>query len=219
MPLKKYRTLLEIILFWVMPFAPLTFLFFAHKGSLPLTLSMFFLFFPALTMYLVVGIGAGYCKFWYFNTKFNIKGVAITVGLMYSSVVNVGAWLFFNWFESMPVVWVLCVGAFTAITGTVADIFFLASDLFYIKSKKFPLGSNPVKHALSYGPSFFGLVGCWNAVGLITGYVIYNNINVNVFLLFVILPFIFALPFAFFFIKKRAGLNKQKSIKNQSFTS
>jgi len=214
MPLKKYRTLLEIILFWVMPFAPLTFLFFAHKGSLPFSISMFFLFFPTLTMYLVVGIGAGYCKFWYFNTKFNIKGVAITVGLMYSSVVNVGTWTFFNWFESMPVVWVLCVGAFTAIIGTVADIFFLASGLFYIKSKKFPLGSNPIKHALSYGPSFFGLVGCWNAIGLITGYVVYNHINV--FLLFIILPFLFALPFALFFIKKRARLNKQKSIKKQS---
>lgn len=131
---------------------------------------------------------------------------------MYSAVVNVGAWIFFGLFESLPVLWLLGVGVCCAVGGTLVDILLLGSGLFYTKSKKFPVGSDPLKHALSYGPAFFGMVGCWNALGIITGSYLLSFSSLSVYALTPLLSFLFALPFAVFFLRKRFILKKRKLV-------
>jgi len=215
MPFKKYQTLIEILLFWIMPLGLLIFLLTAFNNLISSASSAFFILFPALTMYLVVGIGSGYCKFWYFNTILNFKGVALTVGLVYSAVVNLGAWLLFDLFESRTLLWVLGIGLFCSIVGTIVDIFLLGSGLFYTKSKKFPPGSNPLKHALSYGPVFFGIVGLWNAVGLLTGSYLLDTSSLSAYVITPLLSILFALPFALYFLRK-LSLNKTRRISKNS---
>ena len=60
MPFKSYRTLIEIILFWVMPMTVLSFLYFAFSDIISQAQYVLFLLFPALTMYLVVGVGVDF---------------------------------------------------------------------------------------------------------------------------------------------------------------
>ncbi len=208
MPFKKYKILIEILFLWVFPIVTIFGLYpeFATK-FLP-TISAFMLLFPALTMYLVVGTGAGYCKFWYFTTSYSIADVTPTIGFIYSSVINLSAYLVLPNVELQSLNFIILVGIGTAIFAIFIDIFLLGSGLFYLKSKKHPLGSNPVKHAISYGSWFFTLVGMWNAAGIWLGHYLFTENRFTLPILLLVLPIFFASPFMIYFIKKRNLLKR-----------
>jgi hypothetical protein len=210
MPLKRYRTVIEIVFLWVFPFVTLWTLYEAFKAQHSGEMSLFMVLFPALTMYLVVGTGAGYCKFWYFTTRYSVAGVTPTIGLIYSAVINLSAYAVLPLFTERNGLFILLVGIGTAVLAIFIDIFLLGSGLFYLKSKNHPLGSNPVKHAFSYGSWFFTVVGMWNASGIFLVYDLLTKNPVSVAAWLAIMPLIFALPFMIYFIKKKRTLQKLK---------
>jgi hypothetical protein len=202
MPFKKYRTLIEIIFLWVFPILTIINLYPIFTQQFSSGMSAFMLLFPALTMYLVVGTGAGYCKFWYFTTSYSIKGVTPTIGLIYSAVINLSGYLVLPLLRERALIFILGVGVCTAFMAIFIDVFLLGSGLFYLKSKKYPLGSNPLKHAISYGYWFFTMVGMWNALGIYWAYQLFLSGQFSLLnLLF--LPIVFALPFMLYFLRKR----------------
>ncbi|GMQ30498.1 hypothetical protein [Algoriphagus confluentis] len=210
MPYQKYRTLIEIFFFWLLP---LTVLPWSLSQLIPIysfDLALFLVFFPAITMYWVVGTGAGYCKFWYFTTNYSPAGVMLTIGLLYATVVHSSIPWTLPYMENNPLLFVGLTGLTVSVGGTFIDIFLLGSGLFYLKSKKFPRGSNPIRHALSYGPLFFGIVGVWNALGILLGKWLMESIDQNLVVTLTILPFLFALPFMVFFLFRLRKINLMK---------
>jgi hypothetical protein len=209
MPFKKYRTIIEIFWFWFFPIGVFYFTqpYFAQQFGQ--TFAYFMLFFPAITMYLVVGTGAGYCKFWYFTTSYSPQGVMLTIGLLYSAVANFSCYFVGlvipqeNWWFFIPF-----VGVLNAALATFIDVFLLGSGLFYLKSKTYPLGSDPVKHAISYGKYFFTIVGMWNATGLLIGKALLQN-GSSLAVLLCIMPPLFALPFMIRFLSQYFALKKK----------
>lgn len=212
MPFKKYRTLIEIIFLWAFPIVTMVLLYGEFADKFSPTISAFMLLFPALTMYLVVGTGAGYCKFWYFTTSCSIANVTLSIGFIYSSVINLSAYLALPYVPLQSLNFIFFVGIGTAISAIFIDIFLLGSGLFYLKSKKYPLGSNPVKHAISYGSWFFTVVGMWNAFGIYLGYGLITKNQFNWVVLLLLLPVIFALPFAIRFISQKNKLKKMNLV-------
>jgi hypothetical protein len=208
MPFKKYRLLIEILFLWVLPFASLWVLQIEFTKQFSASMGLFMLLFPAFTMYLVVGTGAGYCKFWYFTTSYSISGVTPTIGLIYSAVINLSVYFFIDLLKEPSWLFMPLVGIGTAIYAIFIDIFLLGSGLFYLKSKQHPLGSNPVKHAFSYGSWFFTVVGIWNALGIFFAYSLWMDISVSVWVLLGIMPLLFALPFMIYFIRKRNTIKR-----------
>jgi hypothetical protein len=202
MPLKKYKLAIELFFCWLLPFASLLFCFNFYEKSLSTEMAFFLVLFPALTMYFVVGVGAGFCKFWYFTTAYAIGGVMLTIGLIYSTVINLATVLFISLLVQKSVLYIPLVGIFTSFMATFIDIFLLGSGLFYLKSKKYPLGSNPVKHAFSYGIVFFGIVGVWNAIGVSLGYYLITDHRASLLACLLILPLLFAAPFMIYFLRK-----------------
>ncbi len=207
MPFKKFKTLIEIIFLWIFPIVTLVSLYGEFAKLFSPSMSIFMLLFPALTMYLVVGTGAGYCKFWYFTTSYSIQGVTPSIGFIYSATINLSAYLVLPFLQEYPLIFIGLVGIGTAIFAIFIDIFLLGSGLFYLKSKAHPLGSNPLKHAISYGYWFFTVVGIWNIIGIYLTYQLFLKGQFSLLLLFV-LPILFALPFMIYFIKKRNTLKR-----------
>jgi hypothetical protein len=210
MPLKKYKLAIELFFCWLLPFASLLFCFNFYEKSLSTEMAFFLVLFPALTMYFVVGIGAGFCKFWYFTTAYAIGGVMLTIGLIYSTVINLATVLFISLLMQKSVLYIPLVGIFTSFAATFIDIFLLGAGLFYLKNKKYPLGSNPVKHAFSYGIVFFGIVGVWNALGISLGYHLITENRASLLKCLLMLPILFAAPFMFYFLWKWRGLKRMK---------
>jgi hypothetical protein len=215
MPLKRFRTIIELLFLWVLPFAALAALYPAFSERFSPSVALFTLLFPAVTMYWVVGTGAGYCKFWYFTTSYSIKGVTPTIGLIYSAVINTAAYMALAHVPLQSVSFVVLVGIGTAVLAIFIDIFLLGSGLFYLKSKKHPLGSNPVKHAFSYGSWFFTLVGMWNAVGIWVGHQLVTESATSLIVPLLVLPLLFAAPFMIYFIWRRGVRNESKLIYGQ----
>jgi hypothetical protein len=212
MPFKKYKLAIEIFWFWLFPIIVFYFTQPYFSQAFGQNFAYFMLLFPALTMYLVVGTGAGYCKFWYFTTSYSPQGVMLTIGLLYSAVVNFSCNCVVliltqeNWWFFIPI-----VGVLNAALATFIDVFLLGSGLFYLKSKRFPLGSNPVKHAISYGKYFFTIVGIWNCTGLIIGKYLLQQGFLLITLL-CIMPILFALPFMIRFLSQYRALKRKNLI-------
>lgn len=137
---KKYRLPIEIIFFWVLPIGVM---YLTHQKFVPIfgeAFAYFMMLFPALTMYLVVGTGAGYCKFWYFTTSYSPQGVMLTIGFLYSAVVNLSNFFVYPLLETQSWLYIPAVGVLTAVFAIIVDIFLLGSGLFYLKSKKSSVG-------------------------------------------------------------------------------
>jgi hypothetical protein len=215
MPFKKYRLPIEIFWFWLFPIGVFYFTQPYFAQAYGQTFAYFMLFFPAITMYLVVGTGAGYCKFWYFTTSYSPQGVMLTIGLLYSAVANFSCYFVGlvttqeNWWFFIPL-----VGILNASVATFIDVFLLGSGLFYLKSKKYPLGSDPVKHAISYGKYFFTIVGMWNCTGLLIGKLLLQQ-GFSVVVLLCVMPFLFAMPFMIRFLSQYFSLKKRKLVYGQ----
>jgi hypothetical protein len=213
MPLKKYKLAIELFYFWIFPFLALWLSFQFISQHVSSVFATFLVLFPALTMYLVVGTGAGYCKFWYFDTRYSIAGVLPTIGLLYSAVMNlITCLLLYYLLAQNQVFFVVFASLISSLSGTFIDIFLLGSGLFYIKSKKYPKGSNPIKHAFSYGFTFFGIAGFANALGVSIGFyqleISKNWVNPTYAIL--ILAPIIALPFVIYFLFLLRKNNAQK---------
>ena len=170
MPTVAYRRAIELFWFWLYPATMLLLVYrhFALNGQ-P-TLGWFMILAPALTMYVVVGTGAGLLRFWYFTTSYSPHGVMLTIGLLYSAVLNPFASLFMNWLPGHPVLFASGVAGGGAVLGTFVDVFLLHTGLLHVKSKHLPVGRKAIRHALSYGPAFFGFVGFVNGLGMAVGY-------------------------------------------------
>ena len=208
MPYKKHKLLIEIFFFWIFPIFCVTFFFNHFEKTVSSNFALFLILFPAMTMYLVVGVGAGYYKFWYFNTKYSISGVLPTIGLLYTSCLSISSFFGESFLVTQSLVYLAFATLGTSLLGTFIDIFLLGSGLFYLKSRKHPLGSNPIKHAFSYGIIFFGIVGFVNGVGIYIGYdmLIVSKTFESPFLLVAICSPIVALPFILFFTYKYLNL-------------
>lgn len=214
MPFKKYRLPIEIFFFWVFPFSILYFTYPIFIENFGKEFAYFMILFPAITMYWVVGTGAGYCKFWYFNTSYSPQGVMLTIGFIYSACINLSNLIVYPLLAQQNWLYVVAVGVFTAVFAIIVDIFLLGSGLFYLKSKKYPLGSNPVNHAISYGKYFFTIVGMWNAVGLFIGYQFIQK-GISVITLLIIMPLLFASSFMIRFLSRFRALKKKNLIYGQ----
>jgi len=206
MPFKDYKVPIEIFFFWVFPIVVVTLSLLYLIRIYGLNLAAFLVLAPVLTMYWVVGTGAGYCKFWYFTTRYSPRGVMLTIGLLYTSVVHLPIIWTQPMLEFSPALFILTTAAVVSLGGTVIDVFLLGAGLFYLKSKKHPLGSDPIRHALSYGPVFFGLVGAWNAALLVCGKTLMETCRWSVAITLGILPVAFALPFILFFLRRHNQL-------------
>lgn len=214
MPFKKYRVPIEIFFFWVFPIVVLYFTHSTFAENFGKDFSYFMVFFPSITMYLVVGTGAGYCKFWYFTTSYSPQGVMLTIGFIYSACINLSNFFVYPLLTQQSWFYVPSVGVLTAIFAIIVDIFLLGSGLFYLKSKQYPLGSNPIKHAISYGKIFFTIVGMWNAVGLLIGYQLIQK-GTSIITLLLIMPPLFALPFMIRFVSQFRALKEKNLIYGQ----
>lgn len=165
-----FRRLVEVFWFWLYPAVVLTLTLQHYALGGQAALGWFMVLAPALTMYVVVGTGAGLLRFWYFTTVYSPRGVMLTIGLLYSAVLNPFAGLLRPFLPDQPWLFVGGIALGGAVLGTFVDVFLLHARLLYVKSKHYPVGSNALRHALSYGPAFFSFVGLVNALGLAYGY-------------------------------------------------
>ena len=170
MPTLLFRRAVELFWFWLYPAAVLLFVHNQFARQQQTSLGWFMILASALTMYLVVGIGAGLLKFWYFTTAYSPRGVMLTIGPLYSAVLNPFALGLIDYLPQNPVVFVAGVALGGAVLGTVVDVFLLHTRLLHVKSTQYPVGSPAIRHALSYGPAFFSLVGLVNGLGMVAGY-------------------------------------------------
>lgn len=214
MPFKKYRIPIEICFFWIFPIAVLYFTHPIFSENFGKDFAYFMILFPAITMYWVVGTGAGYCKFWYFTTSYSPQGVMLTIGFIYSACINLSNFLVYPLLQQFSWFYIPAVGVFTALFAIIVDIFLLGSGLFYLKSKQYPLGSNPVNHAISYGKTFFTIVGMWNALGLFVGHQLIQK-GTSIVTLLIIMPLLFALPFMVRFVSQFRALKKKNLVYGQ----
>ncbi len=200
--MKKYRRPVEVFFFWLLPLCSIPFCFSFFSRNFSPTFGLCMILLPTLMMYTVVGTGAGYCKFWYFTTVYHIKRVMITIGFVYAAIINIITILLAGFLHSYGAVFILLSGILASLTGTLIDVLLLGTDLLYVKSKTHPRGSDPVKHAFSYGPLFFGTVGLLNGIGI---YVIFSLQTVlqtpfQFILAVMLIATLLAAPFVFFFL-------------------
>jgi len=66
-------------------------------------------------------------------------------------------------------VFVVGLAAYASAFGTFIDVFLLGAGILYVKSAVYRPGDDPIRHALSYGPWFFCLVGLVQATGVVFG--------------------------------------------------
>lgn len=206
----RYRRSVELLWFWLYPAVVLLFIYrqFALNGQ-P-AVGWFMVLAPALTMYVVVSTGAGILRFWYFTTSYSPRGVMLTIGLLYSAVLNPFALLLLDFLPDNPLLFALGVGGGGAVLGTFVDVFLLHTGLLHVKVRHYPVGSNAIRHALSYGPVFFGFVGFVNALGMAVGY---TRLMVNPMALLTTLAWVVpfcALPFLIFL-----GIQKRRQIQRR----
>jgi hypothetical protein len=165
-----FRRSVALFWFWLYPAVVLLLIHRHFTLNQQPALGWFMVLAPALTMYIVVGTGAGVLRLWYFTTAYSPRGVMLTIGLLYSAVLNPFALALLAYLPHNPIFFVAGIAAGGAVLGTFVDVFLLHTGLLYVKSKHYPPGSNAIRHALSYGPAFFSLVGLVIGLGLLVGY-------------------------------------------------
>lgn len=212
MPLSKFKLPVELFFFWLFPAVSLWFSFTYFSNTVSTVFALYTLLLPALTMYIVVAFGAGYCKLWYFTVSYSVKGVMVLIGFLYAAVLNpvcilLEPLLIKNHFIFIPV-----CGMITAVIGTMVDVLLLGTGLLYVKSRKYPPGSNPVAHAMSYGPRFFGLAGMINGAAVYAGYhytiVPHSNPSLSPVLLLTAITA--AMPFIIYLLRAKRKKDRYK---------
>jgi hypothetical protein len=170
MSASRFRRTVELFWFWLYPFLTLFLVYRQVARGHSDALGWFMVLSPALTMYIVVGMGAGWLRLWYFTTPYSPRGVMLTIGFLYSAVLNPFAVGLLGVLPQHPIIFVLGVALGGAALGTAVDVFLLKARLLHVKAKHYPPGSPALPHALSYGPAFFSMVGLVNGLGLLLGY-------------------------------------------------
>lgn len=207
-----FRRSVEVFWFWLYPAIVLLVVYRYFLLQQQPALGWLMILAPALTMYVVVGTGAGLLRFWYFTTRYSPRGVMPTIGLLYSAVLNPFALGLLDLLPDNPLLFAGGVAGGGAVLGTLVDVFLLQARLLHVKARNYPVGSNAVRHALSYGPAFFGLVGFVNGLGMTVGY---NRLTVNATALLSTLGLVVpccALPFLVFLaIQKRRQMRHRRA--------
>ena len=169
-PYAKFRGLIEVAWCWAFPAVALPWAYGELAGRWGSAGATFVVVMPALAMYLMVAVGAGVFRYWYFTTRYSPRGVMLTIGLLYASVVSLGTVAVGGFLPDRVWLFLPLLAGFTAALGTFIDVFLLGAGILYVKSKRYRPGDDPIGHALSYGPWFFALVGLVNAGGIAFGY-------------------------------------------------
>jgi hypothetical protein len=212
MPLSKFKIPVELFFFWLFPAVSLWFSFTYFRNTVSTAFALYALLLPALTMYIVVATGAGYCKLWYFTVNYSVKGVMVLIGFLYAAVLNPVCILLEPLLIQPNFIFIPVCGLLTAVIGTMVDVLLLGTGLLYVKSRKYPPGSNPVAHALSYGPRFFGLAGIINGAAVYAGYhyTIVPHTNPSLAPVLFLTVITTALPFIIYLLRAKRKMERYK---------
>jgi hypothetical protein len=166
------KKIIEFALFWALPFLGLALLFYLHRQQ-PRFDDAYFLFrllFPALLMYAVVIVGAGYLKLWAFHTTYSIGGVLPQIGFLYSVIANVLGWVLHPVWQYHPFVFVVCMGILGGIAGTLFDWAIIHYGLLHHPFQRRNPDWSARKVVWMYGPRFFTFVGWIVGAGWLIGW-------------------------------------------------
>jgi hypothetical protein len=199
----KNRTIIELIFFWILPFVGLALLCYHWQLTRDFSLDylVFKFIFPILLMYWVVVTGAGYFRYWSFHTTYTIKNVLPQIGIIYSVVLNFANVFVFPSIDN-PLLFLLLTALSCGVLGTLYDIPIVHYGLLKVKSSRKRQFRSTLERVLNYGPAFFSFTGLVNGGGLLIGYQLVEQQQLNPLFVAVCLSLFFYLPFLLFFISQ-----------------
>lgn len=209
------KKIAEVILFWLIPFGGLALFSFLNHTDQWLTDDnfVFRLFFPALMVYLLVFTSAGWLNLWTFRVKYALGGILPQIGLIYTTVANLLAWVLHPFWSDAPVMFVVLMGVGGAIAGATFDYFAIYYRLLEVRIQ----WNNPDWDArsvvFSYAPRFFGMIALIIGLGFLAGSRWMEMSDINPMVAAFVIAFLGFLPFGLYLYFVMTKIKKRKKMR------
>ena len=213
--MKTKKLIIEIIMLWLMP---LTLIASYAQWQLILpgqeSVIWYHLLVPAIAMTLLVGLGAGVLKMWWFEVIFSVNKVPPQIGFIYAAVlqlvflVNVNtlvatsSWSFLLYPLATALLGMLC--------GVVYDLVVVHFGILHLRNRSLGKHAGTFKVVSSYGFFFFGTVGLLAGISSKVGYYLIQNSVLLTGLIYAIGALIIFLPIAAYLVIKFQARNRFK---------